>query len=549
LVALLALSAGVFLTDLGSPLGLHQNDEDFYLGVARAMHDSGDWVVPTWGGQPTFVKPPLLYWLMAASMRIFGSSLTAARLPVAVLAVLTVYLTYAFARRIVGSEAAGLWAGFLTATTVGFLQYGRVAMMDVPLALGLLAATWAVWRIGQGSGVACYAFFATVAGSVLLKGPATALVPLGGAVLWLALGRRAQANAPALPWLHVAGGAALGAALVGAWPLALYTRGAAGPFYHEFILGENLGKFAGARNPLLGMLSGFAALLLPWTLVVLTSLWLYAMSSRRRDAAAILPLSFIAMNILVYALPAIKWPQYLLPSIPLVAVFVSWATVAPSMALAQAHDEAPGDAVAVLMPFNVLRPLKIACLVTGSVLLVVSPVLSIGARLFSQWGDRLLLFALAAALAFTALCLLSGPRLIGAAAAFAVALIVVNMLTPVLSLERLPQDVSPLVAGRELMTYGVPPYGYQLMLGRAVGVTDQPRVFHDDFQRGVLFIVGDSETRQLVQDGALDMQHARVVACWRKWRRHMNAGWILRVVFAGTLDDLTENVCLIERVP
>lgn len=539
---MLALCAGVCFIHLGSPLGLHQNDEDYYLGVARSMYDSGDWAVPHWGGQPTFVKPPLLYWLMAASMRLFGPNLWAARLPVALLGIGLAWMTFALARRLLQSELGGLLAAYLTFTTVGFLQYARVAMMDVPLAFCLVVAVWATWRIGQGNATACYAFFGAVAASVLLKGPAAALVPLGGLSAWLVAGRWVGKARPAPRWAHLAGGAGLGLALVAAWPLALAQQGMFNAFYREFIVGENLGKFAGPRNPLAGMLAGFAALLLPWTLLLLAALWLFLRSPRERDVSSTLTLCFVLANTVVYALPAIKWPQYLLPSIPLQAIFVAWAVIGPLTSTGSSAEQPSPYA-----PFAVLRPMRLAVAASGSVLLCVAPFIAIGSRLFPAWTERGLLFGLALSVAFSGLCLLSGSRLVAGAASFSVVLMLASGVAPVLSLERLPPEVPSLVAGHDVMTYGVPPYGYQLMLGRSVGVTDRPNVFREQFPRGVLFIVGDSELSQLSRSGALDPGHARVLACWRKWRRHMNVGEIVRTIFSGQLDDLTEDVSLIER--
>ena len=44
-------------------------DEGRYVGVAWEMLRSGHWAVPTLDGLPFFHKPPLFYWMAAASMR------------------------------------------------------------------------------------------------------------------------------------------------------------------------------------------------------------------------------------------------------------------------------------------------------------------------------------------------------------------------------------------------------------------------------------------------------------------------------------------------
>jgi 4-amino-4-deoxy-L-arabinose transferase-like glycosyltransferase len=45
------------------------------------MLAAGDLLVPRLNGVPYFEKPPLLYWVNAASLRLFGETPWAARLP------------------------------------------------------------------------------------------------------------------------------------------------------------------------------------------------------------------------------------------------------------------------------------------------------------------------------------------------------------------------------------------------------------------------------------------------------------------------------------
>lgn len=538
-MVLLLFGAAVFFTNLASPLGLHQNDEDYYLGVARTMAQTADWIVPVWDGSPSFVKPPLLYWLMSASITVLGPTLFAARLPVALLAVLVGWMTAAFGRRLLGSERGGLLAGFLTLTTVGFFQYGRVAMMDIPLTFCALCAAWSTWEIERGRAGAPYTFFAAVACGVLLKGPVAAFIFIGGAVGWLFIARRVQTEGRC-PWWHMAGGLGMGTVLIAAWPLALYCRGLHGSFINQFLVGENLAKFSGVHGSTAGMLGGFAALLLPWTLLAAAALVTLARSSRHCNAATSLPLCFVAANVLAYALPAVKWAQYLLPSVPFLALLVAWTAVVPGSS---------GMPVNLAGRFDVPPALKGAALVTGGGLIALASLLAVGARLMPEWSGRGLVVALAVLIACSGVSLLRGVRLLLAAAFFSWVMVTGALLAPALSLDRLPPEVKTLTIGRELMTYGVPPYGFALALGRPVGVTDQPDVFRTGFERGVLFIVGGTQAVALIQAGRLDAGHARALTCWRKWRGHMSVGRIVHAVFGGSLDELTEDVCLMEYSP
>ncbi|HBY59463.1 MAG TPA: glycosyl transferase, partial [Solibacterales bacterium] len=65
--------------------------------IARTMLESGDFVTARLNGIVYLEKPPLKYWLIAASFALFGPHDWAARLPVALAAVLLCWVTARFA--------------------------------------------------------------------------------------------------------------------------------------------------------------------------------------------------------------------------------------------------------------------------------------------------------------------------------------------------------------------------------------------------------------------------------------------------------------------
>jgi 4-amino-4-deoxy-L-arabinose transferase-like glycosyltransferase len=96
LIALLALYA-LFG---GGMRGLWKPDEGRYTCVALNMLDSGNWLLPQLNDEtPHFTKPPLTYWLLASSVKIFGRNEWALRFPNALAFIGTVLLVGAMARR------------------------------------------------------------------------------------------------------------------------------------------------------------------------------------------------------------------------------------------------------------------------------------------------------------------------------------------------------------------------------------------------------------------------------------------------------------------
>src|SRR5690349_12676095 len=87
--------------------------------TAREMVVSGDWAVPRYNGELRLQKPPLPYWLTAASYKVFGLNATAVRLPAVIFGLLSVALLFAWMRREAGVETAANTVLVLAASYIG----------------------------------------------------------------------------------------------------------------------------------------------------------------------------------------------------------------------------------------------------------------------------------------------------------------------------------------------------------------------------------------------------------------------------------------------
>ncbi len=110
--------------------------------IARNMLASGDWVTARLDGIAYLEKAPLTYWLIALSYKTFGVRDWAARLPLALAAVILCWVTYRFARWGFDEEA-GLYAGIAIATSVGLFLFTRILIPDTALTLTITGAVWA----------------------------------------------------------------------------------------------------------------------------------------------------------------------------------------------------------------------------------------------------------------------------------------------------------------------------------------------------------------------------------------------------------------------
>src|SRR5712691_8991332 len=122
--AVLLVAALIFLGCIVSPPALMDDMDATQAQIARTMLDSGDWVTARINGVIYLEKPPLKYWLIALSFRIFGVHDWAARIPSALAAVLLCWVTALFGTWAF-YERAGTYAGLCLATCIGLFLFTR----------------------------------------------------------------------------------------------------------------------------------------------------------------------------------------------------------------------------------------------------------------------------------------------------------------------------------------------------------------------------------------------------------------------------------------
>src|SRR5260370_22619032 len=85
-----------FLGCMVTPPALMDDMDATQAQIARTMLDSGDWVTARINGVIYLEKPPLKYWLIAISFRVFGVHDWAARIPTALSAVVSLSVSALF---------------------------------------------------------------------------------------------------------------------------------------------------------------------------------------------------------------------------------------------------------------------------------------------------------------------------------------------------------------------------------------------------------------------------------------------------------------------
>ncbi len=72
LIVVLAVAAIIYLSSILSPPSLMDDVDAVQAQIARTMITTGDWVTARQDGVVYFEKSPLIYWLMAISMKVLG---------------------------------------------------------------------------------------------------------------------------------------------------------------------------------------------------------------------------------------------------------------------------------------------------------------------------------------------------------------------------------------------------------------------------------------------------------------------------------------------
>lgn len=334
---LLLLTAFTFFILLGSR-ALNEPDEGRYSEIAREMIETGDWVVPHLWYLPHLDKPPMTYWLVAASMKLFGQNEWAARLPLALAGMGGVWATWRLGGSL-GGRRVGFWSALILQTSLLYFVMARMLTTDMFLTLFDAWAIYFFWRswlnLTSDLGPRTPDFWlwhlagwAAIALGFLTKGPIALAIPLV-ALAALVVYRRKSFAAKRFLLGGLAAGLVLFLILVLPWFLAVFRRVPDAFDYMTFgqaaghLLGTTIKNRKGSPFYFFGIL---AVGLLPWTFL-LGWLWRRAhwrgLDLKSKDGWVLLNATAI-FTFALFSFSQAKLPAYILPIFPVLAVMLAW---------------------------------------------------------------------------------------------------------------------------------------------------------------------------------------------------------------------------------
>ena len=329
---LLALVAAAALAPGLATIPLVETTEGRYASIAATMAETGDWLVPRYNGTPHLEKPPLTYWLAAASIRLLGRSELAVRLPCLLagvgLVLVTAWLGAALFGRRTGLVGAGLLVGCLH-----FAGIERILATDPFLALSAAVAVAAFWEgyvAERGSGRERHAFFVfqlALACGVLAKGPLGLLWPVAAVVTALAATRQLRL----LARMRWGVGLALIVETLGVW-IAFLDRALPGAARY-LVLDRSTAAARSSDGFHPGPWWYYLAVLplgfFPWVLLAPEAIarWRSAPAGDEvTRASRWLLLGWSAVPLVLFSISPSKLASYVFPMFPALALLAAWAS-------------------------------------------------------------------------------------------------------------------------------------------------------------------------------------------------------------------------------
>lgn len=306
-------------------------DEPRYAQVAREMFLRGDLITPTLGGHTWFEKPPLLYWMMMVSFRLFGISEWAARVGPAISGLLTVLAVFWVGRRVCRSstehQLSGLapWSAIIAASTLGIIVFSRGVSFDIVVTM---TTAWAlsfflVSELEENEKRHrrfLFGFYVFIGLSLLAKGLVGLVIPFSVVALYQLVRRQFPARSFLLTlWW----GLPLALAVASTWYVPVILKHG-WPFIDEFFIQQHFARYLSNKyrhpQPFYFYLLILIPLSLPWTTFLIEGLvktrrWRLR-STDSVDRLRVFALAWFLMPIAFFSFSGSKLPGYILPVLP-----------------------------------------------------------------------------------------------------------------------------------------------------------------------------------------------------------------------------------------
>jgi len=307
--------------------------ESCFVEGAREMLINNQYVAPLFYGVPYFDKPPLHYWLIISIYKLLGVTLIAARIISILSAVATIAVLAVFVKRVLGASTA-LLSAVILATTIGFFEFGAVAMPDMLLCLFENLAIFSAYMIFIANSnyrlrwlfimVTAFAF------GWMTKGPVAIVIPGITLLISMFLFKKM----PRLSFKEILLSAIIFLAILLPWHVSVYKNYGMPAFNWLYVQG-NFDRFMGHQSAYnFGhkpgyMITTLLGNFLPWTIFLIPAIGQIILSVFNKKQSSInskfilLLLIWSFCNTAFFSLSSSNWNYYSLPIYPALAIITA----------------------------------------------------------------------------------------------------------------------------------------------------------------------------------------------------------------------------------
>lgn len=277
-VMLLAFSCLIFLfLGLGA-YPLIDVDETRYAVMARDLLNPFNWNSLMLNSTPFLEKPPLYFWLVASSIKLFGHfSPFIVRLPIALLATFLVYFTYYVGKRVI-SRKFGMISALILLSSAFFLILSHIAIIDMVLTVFMTSAIYCAFLThfceDKNKKYYWWYFYLFVGLGFLAKGILALAIPVTIIFFYnLATRTLKEVFKP----INIVPGMIIFLAMIMPWHLVMY-KFYGFQFIKEYFLLHHFARFMnseiiGRQRPFWYFIPVFLLGFMPWALIFIAFLW------------------------------------------------------------------------------------------------------------------------------------------------------------------------------------------------------------------------------------------------------------------------------------
>lgn len=318
----LIFSAYLFLFGLGQ-MALTDPDEPFYAQTSKEMLKRGEWLTPRIFGKPQFEKPPLYYWFIIVSYKIFGVNEFAARFPSALFGILGILGIY-FLGKILFSRKTGLYASLIMATAIEYMILARACVTDMVLAVSILYAfLFYLYAYLNRDRKIFYLFASGFLGlAVLTKGPVGVILPISIILLYLLYKKDIRA---VFRFPIISGGAVFFLIAIPWYFLMHKVYGAS--FIDHFFGFQNITRFLQPEHKIGDVFYYYIPIMLggffPWSIFLPYGIHYIIRRDKERFSNHAFLFIWILVFFIFFSLARTKLPTYIFPIFPALAIIIA----------------------------------------------------------------------------------------------------------------------------------------------------------------------------------------------------------------------------------